>query len=95
MLLINSISTGPDTPQATAGVPLWQSPPLGQFPYETSLGGCHNSTACYSPPIAVEIGGLHVVNRAPLWLRLCFQNNDKNLEIDTEDLELEVFWGSG
>ena len=28
-----------------------------------------------------------------MWLRLEFENRDKNLEIDIEDLSLEVFWG--
>ena len=91
--LISSISDGLDAPRSAPKFSLWQSPPLGDYPYEPSLGGCHNSSACYSPRVDVDIGALNVSNRAPLWLRLEFENRDKNLEIDIEDLSLEVFWG--
>eukprot|EP00937_MAST-01D_sp_MAST-1D-sp2_P001797 g1797.t1 len=57
--------------------PVWSSPHLNQYPYDA----CHT---CYSPYAAVlaRVPAAAALPRQPLHVKLTFDNNDRNLQLD-------------
>ena len=68
---------------------VYTSPPLGQYDFDNYKG--------YSPPIEVNLKGLNITNSKPVMLKLLFDNNQRNMQIQlapATGLNISVGWTS-